>query len=356
MAVPGPYSVEVPEGVCAVEITIAGGAGGDALGGSTQGGGAVITIGPLPVAPGDTIEGAVGGGGGGGGDAGINGGGEGSPTGGHRGGGGGGYTDLYVDGGPLLALAGGGGGSGGGHVPEWGHGGDAGVPTGAGTFDGGDGMDGSDGANAQPGGGGGGTATAGGAGGVHPDDATLNGQPGSALQGGDGGDEPSLDGGAGGGGGVYGGGGGASTVNDGVGAAGGGGGSSFVSDEVPFIGAGLHAAGDGYAEMTWTMCEYDLAITKSAASGVFEPDVPVSYTLTITNLGPESMTVGDTVSVVDDRAAGATLTSVASSGGTGEAFSCDVGVGDEIVDGQLDCARPPDRSQPRRTGSRPRRG
>lgn len=341
---PGPFSIPVPGGVCSVQISIAGGAGGDALGGNTQGSGAVITMGPFDVSPGQTVEGSVGGGGGNGGAAGANGGGEGSPTGGHRGAGGGGYTEVNIDGGSRLALAGGGGGSGGGHVPEWGHGGNAGVPAGAGIFPGQDGLDGSDGANARPGGGKGGLTAEGGAGGVHPDNASLNGQAGSALQGGAGGNEPSLDGGAGGGGGLFGGGGGASTVNDGVGGAGGGGGSSFVAASAPFISGGLNASGNGYVELTWTMCEYDLAVTKTADRQVYEPGVPAEFTITVTNNGPEHMVVGDTVTVTDNQATGGTLTAVSSSGGSGEAIECDPSVGEVIASGSINCFRPIDSS------------
>lgn len=338
VSAPGPFSVAAPEGVCAVRITVAGGSGGDALGAGSQGGGAEVTIGPFPVSPGDLVEGTVGGRGANGGTAGVNGGGEGSPTGGHRGAGGGGYTEVSIDGGTRLALVGGGGGSGGGHVPEWGHGGDAGVPTGPGVFVGEDGLDGDDGAgNPRPGGGGGGQATEGGAGGVHPDDPGRSGAAGSALQGGSGGPEASLDGGGGGGGGLYGGGGGASTVLDSVGGAGGGGGSSHVAASVPVLSSGLNADGDGYANLDWEMCEYDLSLTKSSPVGVFENDVPVAFTVTVTNEGPEPMTVGDTVTITDPNADGATLTGVSHSGsGT---FECDTEIG-QAMGGSLTCGEP----------------
>lgn len=338
---PGAFSVPAPDGVCSVQITIAGGAGGDALGGATQGAGAVITLAPIAVSPGQLIAGAVGGAGADGGGAGVNGGGGGSPTGGHPGAGGGGYTEVSVNGGPQLALAGGGGGSGGGHVPAWGHGGDAGVPTGNGIFPGEDGLDGDDGANhARPGGGKGGLTAAGGAGGVHPDDATVNGKAGSSLQGGVGGDEPGFDGGAGGGGGLFGGGGGASTIIDSVGGAGGGGGSSFVAASAPFTSGSLNASGNGSATLTWVMCDYDLSLTKISAGGVFESGVPVTYTVKVTNNGPQKMTVGDTVTVTDNKAAGGTLTGVSSAGGSGAPIVCTPAVGDTIVGGSIECSRP----------------
>lgn len=338
VSAPGPFSVVTPDGVCGVRITIAGGSGGDALGAGSQGGGAEVTIGPFSVSPGDLVEGTVGGRGADGGTAGVNGGGEGSPTGGHRGAGGGGYSEVSIDGGPRLALVGGGGGSGGGHVPEWGHGGDAGVPTGPGIFAGDDGLDGDDGAgNPRPGGGGGGQDSAGGAGGVHPDDPGRNGSAGSALQGGTGGPEASLDGGAGGGGGLYGGGGGASTILDAVGGAGGGGGSSHVAASVPVLSSGLNADGDGYANLDWEMCEYDLSVTKSSPVGVFENDVPVAFVVTVTNEGPESMAIGDTVTLADPNADGATLTGVThSDSGT---FECDTEIGG-TMGASLTCGEP----------------
>lgn len=337
----GPFSVAAPDGVCAVQITIAGGAGGDALGGQTQGAGAVVSLGSIPIAPGQLVEGSVGGRGENGGGAGVNGGGEGSPTGGHRGAGGGGYSEVSVNGGGRLVLVGGGGGSGGGHVPAWGHGGDAGVPTGPGVFAGADGLDGDDGANnPRPGGGKGAGTANGGAGGVHPTNPALSGHAGSALQGGNGGDEPSLDGGAGGGGGLYGGGGGASTSIDAVGGAGGGGGSSFVAAGAPFASGGQNENDGGYAELAWQMCSYDLALTKSVTGGVFEPGVPVTYTVTVENLGPQRMTRGDTVTVTDALANGGTLTGVSSTGGSGAAITCDPAVGAEITSTTIECSRP----------------
>ena len=336
---PGDFSVTVPEGVCGVQITLAGGAGGDALGGSTQGGGALIELGEFAVDVGDEIHGVVGGAGGNGGDAGVNGGGEGSPTGGHRGAGGGGYTEVRIESGNRLALAAGGGGSGGGHVPAWGHGGDAGVPTGTGIYPGSDGLDGWDAPNAQPGGGAGAGTAFGGAGGVHPDDATLNGHAGSALQGGAGGDEHSLDGGAGGGGGLFGGGGGASTVNDSVGGAGGGGGSSQVASSSPFVSGGLNPSGDGFVELNWTMCEYDLSVTKKAGAQAYEPGVPVGYTVTVTNEGPQDMAVGDTVTITDALAAGGTFTGATAS--SGDPVVCNPQVGDTIpAGGIIECWYP----------------
>ncbi|THV10155.1 hypothetical protein E9934_15125 [Nocardioides caeni] len=50
------------------------------------------------------------------------------------------------------------------------------------------------------------------------------------------------------------------------------------------------------------------------------------------------MGLGDTVTITDDKAVGATLLSVRSS--TGAPFTCDVAVGDPITTGVLDCSQP----------------
>lgn len=59
------------------------------------------------------------------------------------------------------------------------------------------------------------------------------------------------------------------------------------------------------------MCEYDLAVTKTVVGNpVYEDGATVRYAVTVTNNGVEDMAVGDTVSLVDDLAAGGTLVSV----------------------------------------------
>src|SRR5690606_39393083 len=61
---PGAFSGLVPDGVCAVDVTARGGAGGSVIGGvaSSNGAGAVISA-RYPVTPGQTLAGEVGGGG-----------------------------------------------------------------------------------------------------------------------------------------------------------------------------------------------------------------------------------------------------------------------------------------------------
>ncbi|WP_283248402.1 DUF7507 domain-containing protein [Leucobacter allii] len=349
-------TVVVPDGVCAVNVVVAGAPGGSAISSGTDdnaedpedpgafrgpnGSGATVSAG-LAVGAGDAIQYTVGGTGANGGAAGLPGGGAGS-TGGHRGAGGGGYSSISV-GGDLLILAGGGGGTGGGHTADGGHGGDAGVVDGVaidgGTvYAGGDGTSGFDlGWNADPvtapGAGLGGGVSAGGAGGVNPRSATegydFNGFPGGSLQGGNGGNDPGLDGGAGGGGGFFGGGGGASTDGQVGGAAqyfvgaGGGGGSTFVSDSALLsdpalaknrVPAGQEGEGDtlpGQVTFEWIMCDYDLSVAKSVVGEpVYEDGQTVTYSVTVTNEGADDMAIGDTVSLVDDLAVGGTLVSV----------------------------------------------
>ncbi|WGY02480.1 hypothetical protein QI633_01695 [Nocardioides sp. QY071] len=313
----------------------------------------------IPVAPGDVLTGVVGDGGSGGGIGGASGddkGGNGGP-GGHTGGGGGGYTSFSVNG-DLVALVGGGGGSGGGHNGDAGGGGHAGVVDGAGTWAGQEGAAGND-ATADtpgaPGGGQGGDTSAPGAGGVHASDTDNNGHPGDARNGGEGGGPNGADQGGGGGAGYFGGGGGATTIGDVTGpngaiiGGGGGGGSSYFDTA---HGAALipQAEGekladdepsrDGTGEIEWVPCNYDLSVTKTAAAEVFESGTPVTYTLVITNNGPDLMGIDDTVTVTDDKAGGGTLVSVQASG-SGTPFSCDTAVGSAIpADGELDCSRP----------------
>ncbi|MBM0126635.1 DUF11 domain-containing protein [Pimelobacter simplex] len=376
----GAYDVSAAPGTCAAIVTLEGGNGGTAISGAdnddepptddpTQvggGQGARLQF-RIPVSPTDVLTGVVGRGGAGGGAGGASGtdqGGNGG-AGTHPGAGGGGYTSLLLNG-DLIALVGGGGGSGGGHNPNAGGGGHAGVIEGPGAFAGQDGASGVD-ASATPRaprGGGAGAADAPGLGGVHADKPADNGMPGDARNGGDGGGGDGADQGGGGGAGYFGGGGGATTVGDvsggtsdptdpDVGTAivggGGGGGSSFFSTAhgavfVPQAeGDSLAPDGasrNGTGEIEWVPCNYDLGITKTAAAEVFEPGTAVSYTLKVTNNGPDLMGIDDTVTITDDKAAGGTLVSVVASGG-GTPFTCDTAVGSKIpAGGKIDCSRP----------------
>ncbi|MFS3129626.1 hypothetical protein ACLM5J_14600 [Nocardioides sp. Bht2] len=354
----GAFSFVTPNGVCGVDVTVAGAAGGvsivanpgETIPADAAGAGAVLSF-SLPASPGQVFAGTVGGAGGAG-TGGVNGGGT-AGAGTHNGGGGGGYTDISLDG-ALLAIAGGGGGTGGGHVVGSGHGGDAGVPTAVGVVTpGADGMAGQDDdtvdpadpAAVRPGGGQGGQAAAPGAGGVH---TTIPGQSGSAGVGRDGGTgapDPGADTGGGGGGGYFGAGGGASTKGDGApnhGGGGGGGGASFIDDAATFTSAtlGSPAAGTaGNVSLAWTPCDYDLGVTKTTTAEAFEAGVPVRYVVTVTNHGPERMVAGDTVTITDPRAVGGTLVSATASG-AGAAFTCTPAVGTAIVIADIDCSRP----------------
>jgi hypothetical protein len=352
----GAFTQTIPDGVCSVNVTIAGAPGGLAIAdgdaepdpdnpGSMRGanGAGGLVSATLAVGAGSILTGQVGSAGSNGGAAGAPGGGTGG-TGTHPGGGGGGYTELSF-GGDLLLLAAGGGGTGGGHTPDFGHGGDGGFDLSAGVailggtvFPGGDGSTGQDlGAGEDtptaPGAGIGGS-TAGGLGGVNPRSQTDPGQPGfnwdatagAALQGGNGGPDNYADTGGAGGGGFFGGGGGASTDGE-VGSGGvsfvgggGGGGSSYAADSA-LIGDGSLAlaknrdaegAADGaFVTFEWVMCAYDLSVSKTVVGNpVYEDGATVRYAVTVTNNGGDDMAVGDTISLVDDLAAGGTLVSV----------------------------------------------
>ncbi|WP_436697681.1 DUF7507 domain-containing protein [Nocardioides sp. BYT-33-1] len=369
----GEFEVTPAPGSCAAVVTLEGANGGTAVSGGDDdpetedpdnpvqiggGQGARVQF-RIPLAPSDVLTGVVGAGGTGGGLGGASGddkGGNGGP-GGHTGGGGGGYTSFALND-NLVALVGGGGGSGGGHNPDAGGGGHAGVVDGPGAWAGQDGAAGNDAAAdtpEAPGGGQGGDTGAPGAGGVHATDADNNGLPGDGRNGGQGGGPNGLDQGGGGGAGYFGGGGGATTIGDVNGGngliigGGGGGGSSYFdtaqgADFIPQA-EGEKLADDepsrnGTGEIEWVPCNYDLSVTKTAAAEVFESGTPVTYTLVITNNGPDLMGIDDTVTVTDDKAGGGTLVSVQASG-SGTPFTCDTAVGSAIpADGELDCSRP----------------
>ncbi|WP_157514897.1 DUF7507 domain-containing protein [Nocardioides sp. J54] len=368
---PGVHRLGAAPGACAAVVTIEGANGGTAVSGAEDdenpgeddpdqvggGQGARISF-RIPVAPTDVLDLVVGTGGSSGGPGGVSGddqGGEGGP-GTHRGAGGGGYTSFAING-TEVALAGGGGGSGGGHNPDAGGGGHAGVVEGPGVWAGQEGAAGNDdSAPGAPGGGAGGGTSLPGAGGVHPNDAALSGLAGVGRNGGTGGTDASADQGGGGGAGYTGGGGGASTVGDvsgvngGIIGGGGGGGSSYFATAdtgasfiapAPDSGEALAPNGggrNGTAQLDWEPCTYDLTVAKSAGSKVFEPGVPVTFKVVVTNNGAERMGLGDTVTITDPKATGATLLSVRSS--KGAPFTCDVAVGEVIATGVLDCSQP----------------
>ena len=262
-----------------------------------------------------------------------------------------------------LIAAGAGGGAGSGHAATaiggaaGQFGGNAGLPTGVGVAagaDGGEGIDLGRTSSGQPGdrvalvGGQGGQAGAAGSGGVHPTYPVLNGIAGSGTNGGAGQNsdssvdagtfavfDASIDTSGGGGAGYFGGGGGAGTADNGGGAAnypdwtdplagggsGGGGGASYVAAtvgnglasapvSVSSVAAGNGGAlvepgadgADGYASISFVPCDYDLTVTKVANPTQAFPGDTVTFTVVVTNNGPDHMTLGDTVTLVDDAA------------------------------------------------------
>ncbi|HEX5824789.1 MAG TPA: hypothetical protein VFY18_10065, partial [Candidatus Limnocylindrales bacterium] len=228
-------------------------------------------------------------------------------------------------GGSTVVIAGGGGGGGGAHNPPpaggGGGGGFAGI--GAGTVAvGSNGTTGVD-AGATANGGAGGQAAAGGAGGTNTANAALNGAAGTGIgvgTGGNGGPDADYDSGGGGAGGYTGGGGGAATIDSGVTGAGGGGGSSWVSATSPLGTPTAPTAISGTAgtasplvsgsgvtgsiAIDWLPCLYGLSITKSASSPTVNAGDAVTWTVTVTNTGPDAMTRGDTVTLADTLPAG----------------------------------------------------
>ncbi|MBO9625290.1 MAG: LPXTG cell wall anchor domain-containing protein [Microbacterium sp.] len=353
----GAFTQVVPDGVCSVNVIVAGAPGGSAVAAGDvepdpdgdpgdlrgpNGAGAVFSA-SLAVQAGQTLTGTVGGAGSNGGGGGLPGGGTGG-TGTHRGAGGGGYSELSF-GGDLLLLAAGGGGTGGGHTADFGSGGDGGfdlaggVAVGGGfVYAGGNGENGQDSGvledvQTAPGGGLGGS-TVGGAAGTNPRSQTdpdlpgfnWDGFAGSSLQGGNGGPDNFADAGGAGGGGFFGGGGGAATDGDVGGGAtgyfvggGGGGGASYSSESALLSGLDLAknrdadsgAALAAFVEFDWVMCDYDLAVSKTVVgTPVYEDGATVRYSVVVTNNGPEDMAIGDTVTLVDDLATGGTLVSI----------------------------------------------
>jgi uncharacterized repeat protein (TIGR01451 family) len=319
----GALSSTVPDGTCAVAATVIGGNGGGSASigstGGASGAGAIIKA-RFHVLPNQSVTGAAGGGGTPTGTGGIGtaSGGRGGTASGHSGAGGGGSSSISIAGIKLIE-AGGGGGGGAAHNPSpAGIGGNAGFTGIApGTVVVGD--DGTNGVD-SPGiarGGQGGQVTQGGNGGVNTGNASANGAPGSGIgsgTGGNGGPDPSLDSAGGGGGGYTGGGGGSSTLATSVSGAGGGGGSSYLHDVSPTALAdiptnvsgavGTRTTGSatgttGSVTLDWIPCVYQLNITKTASTPIVNAGGAVIWTITVSNVGPDAMTRGDTVTLTD---------------------------------------------------------
>ena len=185
------------------------------------------------------------------------------------------------------------------------------------SHSGSDGQIGVDVGNTANGGTGGQTA-AGGAGGTNTANAVANGAAGGGIgagTGGNGGPDANYDSGGGGGGGYTGGGGGASTINQNVSGGGGGGGSSRVSATSPTSAgaaptsvsgasgpaspAGGGPGASGSIAIDWLPCLYGLSVNKSVSASSVNAGEAVTWTVTITNDGPDPMTKGDTVDLTD---------------------------------------------------------
>ena len=221
----------------------------------------------------------------------------------------------------------------------------------------------------RPNGGQGGQAAAPGAGGTN---TLISGQNGSAGSGRNGGTnsntDAEADAGGGGGGGYFGGGGGSNTQGYDTGAAGagrvggpgGGGGASFIAATSPdgsgtaptaiSSAAGPKTSGsangaDGAVTLDWVPCDYDLRVTKSVSPTSGPAGTTFTWTVAVTNLGPEPMTRGDSVTLADTLpGTGAkTIASIAVSGGSGllatTSVTCSAGVG-AAMPATLTCTRP----------------
>lgn len=337
----GAVTQTVPDGVCAVAVSVQGGGGASsgttaALGG-VGGGGANINA-RFNVLSGQAVTGNVASGGGAGnvsltaannGTGTANGGNGGAIGGGsttlHRGGGGGGSSSISL-GGVKMVEAGGGGGGGAAHqgngganpLGRGGSGGFTGIAPG--TVAVGVGGNGNVGNQTTNNGGSGGQVAAGGAGGVYTPTVAggNNGFPGLGIgtgTGGNGATDTGTDTGGGGGGGYTGAGGGSSTVGDTATAGGGGGGSSFVRGTSPTVSAAVPTAVSGSSaaqtaggavagpagSMTidWIPCRYVLALNKTASVTNVNAGAKTIWTVAVQNTGPDPMTKGDVVTLTD---------------------------------------------------------
>lgn len=325
----------IPPGTCRARVHAAGGGGGSSPGpevgvtGGVGAPGAVIDA-TFAVVPGQSYSGSAGGAGtkplGGSGASGLGQGGSGGTVANsHRGAGGGGRSSGALAG-SLVVIAGGGGGGGASHdlspAGFGGSGGFVGIAPGT-AVAGSNGRPGVDGIGlGLPRGGRGGQVAAGGAGGVHSTDTDRNGSPGTGVgtgNGGQGGSDLNIDSGGGGGGGYTGGGGGAATVGSSVTGGGGGGGSSWVAATSPVAGApaptGVRgAAGDasppagsgasGSVAIDFEPCLYDLSVDTTVSPPAVHAGDTATWTVTVTNHGPDPMTLGDTVDLTNTLPAG----------------------------------------------------
>ncbi len=324
----GAISTTIPDGVCGATASITGGAGASnqaATGATGQGGGGATINATYKVLPLQAVTGNVAAGGVTGTTAAApSSGGTGTARGGdggtiasatiHKGGGGGGSSSVSV-GGVKLIEAGGGGGGGAAHqaAGNGGGGGSAGI-AGATVVAGVSGSVGWQGTGTVGAGQAGQTA-AHGTGGVNSTTPARNGAAGTAAGGGNGGPDNGTDSGGGGGGGYFSGGGGAATNGDSSTGGGGGGGASFRSATSPTLAAaaptgvsgatgGATAVGvtngvAGSASLNWVLCNYTLAVSKSASPSTVNAGAKTTWTIAVQNIGTEAMTRGDTITLTD---------------------------------------------------------
>ena len=94
-------------------------------------------------------------------------------------------------------------------------------------------------------------------------------------------------------------------------------------------------------------CSYDLAVSKTVDDATPAPGDTVTWTVTVTNNGPDPMTRGDLLTL-DDSLPGPgakTITSVAVTGGSNDrgltsgSVTCDAAAGDPMP-ATLTCSRP----------------
>jgi uncharacterized repeat protein (TIGR01451 family) len=373
----------VPDGVCFVKVTAAGGAGASTSAATTGtgglgGAGAKVSA-TFAVLPGQSYSGSVGGGGLITQTGGVGGGGAGGNATSHPGAGGGGRTIVNLAGSPVIIAGGGGGGGASHNAPSTGVGGAGGTAVGAGIVGAGStGTAGYDGTGTTFGGEGG-TSTGGGAGGLVSLLAAANGKVGGPVStgiGGNGGLDANADSGGGGGAGYTGGGGGGSTQGNGAGTtvansfsgSGGGGGSSWVAASSPtatasaptaitgVLGAAMPGGKlDGYnGSITFDFipCAYNLTVTKSVSSTTANAGGSVAWTVKVENTGSQPMTKGDTVDLTDtlpglnatSPSPGFKVLSFATTGGTNAllsrgTFSCSGVVVGTALAGSVNCSR-----------------
>ncbi|WP_313410054.1 hypothetical protein, partial [Aeromicrobium sp.] len=130
-----------------------------------------------------------------------------------------------------------------------------------------------------------------------------------------------------------------------------GGGASYVAPAIAGAAAtdiassagpkrnGSGVGADGSVSLTWVPCDYDLGVVKSA-EGPAQDTGLTTWTVAVTNNGPDDMAIGDTVTLTDTLPGTATtITSlVAPAGVTCRADGTPLAVGDPMAS-PVECAR-----------------